>query len=363
MRTITAAGRLPLALTFAQTASRYWLRVYLRASIELRGWRSHAERIPDPVLRRLALEALRAKRRNPEGAAAFAVLAPGRRRRPVVRALVAFQTLYDYLDTLSEQPAADAVANGAQLHGALVVALDPDAPQRDYYRHSERHHDGGYVEALVDACREACRGLPAFASVGPGARLLAGRIADYQGLNNAAPGSAHAFQRWAGAHVAPGTPLRWWEIAAAAGSSLGVLALIASASHPAVGRVEAAEIQAAYAPWVGSLHTLLDSLIDQPEDSDEGHHSFVGHYASPQEAAERIGVLAARSLELARRLPQGRQHELIVAGMTSFYLAAPEASLPQARATRARVLEALGTLALPTLVIQRLRQGVTKVLG
>jgi tetraprenyl-beta-curcumene synthase len=352
-----------LALTFARAAGRYWLSVFPRTGLELAHWRRRAERIGDPVLRTLALEALQTKRRNPEGAAAFAVLAAGPRRLLVVRALVAFQTLYDYLDTLSEQPAADPIANGNQLHRALVVALDPGAPQRDYYKHSAWRDDGGYLEELVDACREACDALPAYGRVGRSARLLADRIADYQGLNNGPPGSYERFRRWANRHVPSGTGLLWWEIAAAAGSSLGIHALIASAADPGLGIIEAAEVQAAYAPWIGGLHTLLDSLVDRPEDIGEGHHSFVGHYASPHEAAERLGAIAQRSLELARRLPQGAYHELILAGMTSYYLAAPEAYLPEARAATGSVLAAMGSLARPTLLVHRMRQTANHMLG
>ena len=52
-------GRIALAVTFTRVAGDYWLSVYPRARREVRRWRTRAERIPDPALRRLALSTLR----------------------------------------------------------------------------------------------------------------------------------------------------------------------------------------------------------------------------------------------------------------------------------------------------------------
>jgi hypothetical protein len=40
---------------------------------------------------------------------AFAAFVPGPDRRPVIRALTAYQVIFDYLDTLAEQPNADPI--------------------------------------------------------------------------------------------------------------------------------------------------------------------------------------------------------------------------------------------------------------
>ncbi len=89
---------------FISAARRYWLSVFPAVRRELRHWQLRANEIPDPVLRRLALDAQHHKRGNIEGAAAFAAFVEPASRPLVVRALVAFQTAYDYADILSEQP-------------------------------------------------------------------------------------------------------------------------------------------------------------------------------------------------------------------------------------------------------------------
>jgi hypothetical protein len=116
-------------------------------------------RIPDPVLRRLALEALDRKRCNLEGAAAFAALVPRVSRPLVVRAVVACQAICDYLDLLSEQPSQDPIANGYRLHEALIVAITPGWSHSDYYLHHDRRDDGGYLRALVESVRGALAAL------------------------------------------------------------------------------------------------------------------------------------------------------------------------------------------------------------
>lgn len=357
----TATQRVAMAGAFAGAAQRYWLSVYPYARRELRGWRRRAAEIPARSLRHHALAAHRTKRGNPEGAATFATLVSAGQRRTAVRALVAFQAIYDYVDCLSEQEASDSGANGRQLHNSLVVALDPSARHLDYYALHPYREDGGYLEGLVDACRAACGSLPSYATIAHAIRRVAARIPDYQDLNSAAPGSHEAFARWARKEAPPAVPLEWWEFAAAAGSSLAVHALVAAAADPDLSKRDAAAIETAYSTWIGALHTLLDSLVDQPEDANAGHHSFVTHYATRQEAAERLGGIASRALQVARELPAGEYHAVILAGMVSYYLSAPEALLPQAREATRSVLAAMGGRASLALLIQRARRRAARL--
>jgi hypothetical protein len=45
------------------------------------------------------------------------------------------------------------------------------------------HEDGGYLTAILDACRHAVAGLPSFGAVAPTVRGAAARIVDFQALN------------------------------------------------------------------------------------------------------------------------------------------------------------------------------------
>lgn len=355
-------SRRVLGQAFAGAAARYWLGVFPQVGRELRHWHECALQIPDPVLRRLALVTQSSERGNLEGAAAFAVLAPRAQRVQVVRAAVAFQATYDYIDTLAEQPSSDPVANGHQLHLALLTALEPGSEHQDYYKHNNSSRDNGYIRSLVDACRSSFGALPSYASVAASALRATHRMAAYQSLNHGT-GSHRALTLWACRETPAGTGLRWWETAAGTASSLSVFALIAAAGRPHLGAGETVALERAYFPWIGALHVLLDSLIDHTADIEVGHHSLMDHYTSVEEAAARLGSIAARAVHATEMLSDGIQHAMILAAMTSFYLSAPSASTPHWQPVTNKVLEAMGILAAPAMIVLRARRAAGRLLG
>jgi tetraprenyl-beta-curcumene synthase len=346
--------RATLAKTFLFAAQRYWIAVFPSAHHEIRRWRGRATAIADPALRTLALETLETKWGNLEGAAAFAVFVPSAERLTVTRAALAWQAIYDFADTLVEQPCRDRAANARNLHSALLVAATPGAPHEHYYAHHFHHDDCGYMAALVDASRSALLALPRYMTVLELVQRNAHRIVQYQTLIS----RPRDFAAWASAVTPPDTNLRWWEVGAACGSSMGIFALIAAAADPALNRQEAAEIEHAYFPWICSLHTLLDSLVDRPEDLLAGQHSLVEHYASSEATAKRMRAVALEAARHARALPDGTNHALILAGMSSLYLASRAASTSHARPARDGIIDAIGDLGLPAMIVLGVRHAM-----
>jgi tetraprenyl-beta-curcumene synthase len=337
-----------LGRVFTDTVLRYLLAILPQVSRELEQWRARAASIPDPQLRASSGEALR-KRGNVEGAALFATLVPGASRHAAVRALVAYQTAYNYLDALSELPSDDPIANARKLHRALLVALDPGAEHPAYYEHSPQNADamqpadGGYLQAIVDACREALIDLPSYALVAPTAQAAAARIVDYQALNLSRGQGGHgALERWATEATPVNSGLAWWETAAASGSSLAVHALIAAAATPDLDPRDVAQTDRAYYPWIGALHSLLDSLVDRREDRDGDRICLLDHYASTTSAANRLADLALRCKTACERLPGARAHRVIVTAMASYYLSAPECDTSEAQAIARALTAVLG---------------------
>jgi hypothetical protein len=156
------------------------------------------------------------------------------------------------------------------------------------------------------------------------------------------------------ARAVPGGSLRWWETWAAYGSSLLTLALLAAAADPETSERRADAIEVLYWPWAGALHALLDGLIDRADDAAGGRPNLLDLYASPRETAERMGVLASESARLATLA--GNEHRLIVAGMASLYLADAQAWVPASRAASESILDALGELAAPSMLVLRARR-------
>jgi tetraprenyl-beta-curcumene synthase len=352
-------NRLALCAAFAHAGCSYWFDVFPQICREIRGWHERASAIPDSTLREFALAAHSTKRGNLEGAAAFAAFTTAANRPAVIRAQVAFQVIYDYVDTLAEQPNCDPIKNGRQLHQALLISLDPTAPHLDYYTHHTQNADAGYLAEIIDACRGALSTLPSYPSVAESARKLAGRIVSYQSFNlTKAQGSYAALERWASNETPPHSELHWWETAASAGSSLGIFALIAMASRPQVSLCEAVAVENAYFPWIGSLHSLLDSLIDLPEDIACSQQNLVTHYVSADEMATRMKMITVESVRRSESLPDGPQHALVLTGMVCFYLSADEAHLPYVQQAGTQVLGALGGLAKTTMFVFDVQRAV-----
>jgi tetraprenyl-beta-curcumene synthase len=356
---IFASDRVVTSKMFMVLAARYWIDVFPSVCREIREWERAAQKIPDPLLQTLALKALREERGNLEGAAAYAAITPRLYRPAVARAAMAFQAIYDYADALSEQPDSDR-AGIHRLHQALLVALKPGGSgHSDYYQHQAQREDGGYLDGLIDRCRSAVGCLPSFPAVALQIQRAASRIVAYQCLNHQRPGESYrAFACWACSETSPGSDLRWWETGAAAGSSLSIFALISAAAQPTLQAAHAATLERAYFPWIGSLHTLLDSLIDEREDTLTDQHCLTARYASDEETASRLQILALRAKERAQALPDSEHHMMILAAMVSFYLARPQGEDPRVKLAAEAVLTVFDDHAAPAMFVLRARHAV-----
>lgn len=332
--------------------------MFPRARRELKLWELRASAIPDPVLRAHALAKLQDERIVAEGAAAFATLAVRRHRTAVIRICVAYEVMYDYLDAIGEDPVADPLAHNRCVHGALIDAIEPAGPCHDHYRHYSRSDDGGYLHALIDACREHLTSLPAARTVRPALRRFAARAGTAQSFNHAGTSGAHsALEAWAESQQIEDAA--WWEVAAAASDPLGVFALFAAASNDQTMPCDVTAIEHAYYPWIGALVWLMESLTDEQEDALSGNHSYIGRYASSRHAADRLAVISRRATTATLGLPRGSQHHVLLTGVVSMYLSKPDAD-GEAMQACARAIrdEIRGPIAALMLVL-RLRRNIT----
>jgi tetraprenyl-beta-curcumene synthase len=320
---------------------------------EVRRWRTVALCIPDPVLRDDALLTLSRERLNTEGAALFATL-PRRRNLALLRMLAAYQITLDYLDTISERPCDDPLGNGWQLHLALTESVQPGGSVSDYYCLHPQHADGGYLRSLVELCRTGCASLPAFPRVRRRA-LRAAHLGTVQ-VPNHDPCEARrtaGLRAWVERELPGPSELCWFELTAAASSSLWTLALLALAADPDLREDDVIEAEAVYFPWICAASTLLDAFVDQASDRAEGNHSYVEHYDNPAEMVDRLCEIVYRSVHGARQLRNGERHALIAAGMVSMYLSKASVREPELRAAAERIARAAGSLPRVQLPIMR----------
>jgi len=311
---------------------------------QLREWRVHATEIPDEVIRRDALEALDRKRGNTHGAALFWTL-PNARSECLLRLLVTYQTMWDFLDCISESGAGAVQANGWQLHLALVEALDPSRPISDYYALHPWRQDGGYLRALVEACRQYCRELPSFQKVRPVLVREAMR-AGVQAINHDPDrvGREAALEEWVAREYPSEHEVTWFELAGAAGAGLAIYALFVLASEPECTDADVSRACRAYFPWTSALATMLDSFVDQVEDRANGDHCYVAYYHTPEQATERIGRLVRRCLQETHTLRNSERHTLIASCMVAMYLSKDSARTTDMRARTRHLINAGGSL-------------------
>jgi tetraprenyl-beta-curcumene synthase len=322
---------------------RYRGFILPRVRRELTGWREAAALIPDPTLRGQALEAVTRKAGNAEATAILAIVAPRRTRPTLIRASTALQVAVDFLDSLGEGPGSgpDLLRDGLALHGALAAALAPGAEGGGWYAHHPRQEDGGYLDRLVATCRESALALPAAEAVLSLARRAAIRCGEGQSHTHAAAaGPGEPLRQWAGGLAAP-PGFAWWEVAAGAGSSVAVHALLALAASPGATRAAAELVDAAYFPAIGALTVLLDDLVDLEADRATGEHNYLRYYPSAAVAAERLAAIAALARDSIRPLPHPTRHGAILTGILAYYLGSAGAA-PEARMTRDLLLPSSG---------------------
>jgi tetraprenyl-beta-curcumene synthase len=329
------------AWALAAVATRELLWGLPAVSRELHVWRVRAAAIPDAPIREDALDSIKHKRDHTEGAALFCVL-PRSRDKRLLRLLVAYQTIWDFLDNVSERDTGE--ANARQLHLALSEALDPGASISDYYRHHPWKDDGGYLRELVETCRANCAALPSYSRVRP--YVLAGVAQCAVQSVNHDPDPVRrdaALRAWAERESVGEQALAWFEFTAAASGFMPHV-LLALAAESSCDERDLAETLAAYFPPVSLAVTMLDSYVDQHEDAASGNHSYISHYGNDDVAVRRLCEIVDRVTRGARGLRNGHRHATLIACMVAMYLSRDSAYAPDMRAGTQALANAGGSL-------------------
>jgi tetraprenyl-beta-curcumene synthase len=291
---------------------------------ELAGWRRTAEAIPDPELRRQALDSIATKQFHCEGGAVYAAPRPDF-RDVLIPLIVSLQTISDYLDNLCDRSTSLDPDDFRLLHRSMLDAVTPGASLTDYYACRNERDDGGYLHALVRCCQNAIARLPGYGHVQDHVRELVGLYGDLQVYKHIAkPLRETELKRWWERHKPLYPELRWNEFAAATGSTLGMFMLFLAACQPDLSPEAAERIKSAYFPSICGLHILLDYLIDQAEDEAGGDLNFCSYFGSQQVLNERLQRMVQAARKAAAELPEPAFHRMVVEGLVALYLSDPK---------------------------------------
>jgi tetraprenyl-beta-curcumene synthase len=296
-------------------------KVLPRVTKYLELWKNEAEKIPDSELRKQALLSIATKKFHCEGGAIYGLLAR-EQIEPVIRFIVAYQTICDYLDNLCDRSTSLDPADFQHLHQACFHALTPNASCINYYQFRQEQDDNGYLVKLVKECQCMLDRLPSYLAIAPYLSELVDYYCDLQVHKHVrVVERVPRLEAWFKAHRDRVPEMQWYEFSACAGSTLGIFCLVAYAADPNCDRELAIQVKNSYFPWVQGLHILLDYLIDREEDRSGGDLNFCNYYDSEQEIGERfIYFLQAADLSVDR-LPNRNFHRAIVRALLGVYLA------------------------------------------
>jgi len=371
---LAAGGAQLRALTLANW--RFWGGVARTANRELARWRELASTIEDQELRELALAKLEDEAFNAEVAATLATLAPKGRRTEAVKAIVALEVLFDYLDGRTEglfagaseseqgDPVEDTrsrwwrparrrepvrghesgLEQGRLLFAALPAVLSGEAPELG-------GADAGYIDALWRGAHEHLSALPGRDAVGPAALAAAVRCGEAQlRLHAAAAHGDRQLAEWA-EKACDGSGLGWREyVGGCASSVLAMHALIAAAARAEISEAEALALDRAYLA-IGAVITTLDSLVDESEDAAAGQEGYIRLYTGGGEIEQRLLAVIAEALTRCGLVRDGAHHAMTLAGVAAYYTTHPGAGEPQNRAIRDAVRHALEPTIWPALAV------------
>ncbi len=362
--------------------TRYIFSILPRVERELKKWKKLLAATPPSPLRRQALNSIHTKRFHCQGGAVYALLNPEAQRH-LLPLIVSLQTISDYLDNLCDRitsgeisSSSDRIISGGisslseriawdglsslsdrekdrllergfrQLHLSMAVALNPHAQnflQEDYYKYYPLREDGGYLEGLVNYSRKHLSALPFYGQVQKKIIILINLYCDLQALKHLSPQYRRQYlEEWFGAHQNKYPDLLWNEFAAAAGSTLGVFALLASASRKNISLEMSERIFHCYFPWICGLHILLDYFIDQEEDKKEGDLNFVFYYKNQEHCFQRLVFFLDNALQRTRQLPDSTFHHTVIKGLLALYLSDPKIKKQGLQATAHKLLGAAG---------------------
>jgi len=305
-------------------------RVFPAVDRELDTWTTRARSAQFEICEQ-AVASISRKRFHCLGGSVYSLWPQGQPkfRAGLLRLIVAFQTISDYLDNLCDRTGVLDESLFRRLHTSMLAALDHGVEASGFYEGYPWKNDGGYLQGLVLACRRETAALPHFPLVRDRAVDLTQLYIDLQvhkhtyGLER-----KRRLSTWHLENLSSAPETFWWEFAAAAGSTLGVFALFATASQP---RIRAGEVDAlldAYFPYITGLHILLDYFIDQDEDAAWRDLNLVSYYPGQDQRRRRMQAIVRAAFEWSRTLPDPGFHQAIVLGLLAMYLTDPKVAGP-----------------------------------
>lgn len=300
--------------------SRVYSKILPAVHTELAYWKSRAEKIPNPELRKQALASIEHKTFHCEGGSILALTAGGQYKK-AIKFIVAYQTISDYLDNLCDRSTSLDPDDFAALHESMIDALVLDTEEKNYYRLREEQDDDNYLNDLSATCRAVLRSLPHYDLIKDYLLELCQYYCDLQ-INKHVKKEERVprLEEWFHHYQHRLPEMEWYEFSACSGSTLGIFCLISYAMREDFQASDAENIRKGYFPYIQGLHILLDYFIDQEEDIAGGDLNFCFYYESEEKLFKRLQHFVVEADKHTEFLPHKKFHQLINRGLLGIYL-------------------------------------------
>ncbi len=309
------------------------LKILPFVSKELADWEDKISRAESEFLKQQGLASIKNKKFHCQGGSFFSGFR-GEFDQDIAKFIVAYQTISDFLDNLCDRSGFYSDESFARLHLAMHDVFysleETDISSTKYYSLSPWDGDAGYLQQLVTTCRRQLIVMPYIHKTIYDMAFFTKLYTELQVFKHIHSSlRTHKLTSWYNiySYKSPVSneikDLKWWEFSCAAGSTLTVfvLLLIAKGKIPVT---EKDNLLKCYFPWVCSLHILLDYLIDQEEDRNEGDLNFVSFYSNRGEVLNRIGYITSKAYKRADQLTDASFHHTIINGLLAIYLSDPK---------------------------------------
>lgn len=304
---------------------KYVHKIFPEVDLQLKGWTDLCGDSPDEMLMKQALSSISSKRFHAQGGSVYA-LYPNVNATAAVRFIVALQTISDYLDNLCDRAGVQDESAFRQLHLSMLDAVDPERKISDYYKFYPFKSDNGYLQSLVQECREQLKNAPSYPLVVDSIKKHVQLYTDLQSYKHLQDEVREdCLKTWAGYYAKLYPDISWWEFSAAAGSTLGIFMLYSAAFDQTLSETQVASIENAYFPWICGLHILLDYYIDSYEDMHTGDLNFTYYYKNLKECEERLTFFIQKAFDSCYELEYPEFHTTVVSGLLCMYLSDPKA--------------------------------------
>lgn len=321
---------------------KYIHTVFPAVDIELNRWAKKSGCAEDGIIKKQAFSSLTHKKFHAQGGCAYS-LYPGVQMDNTVRFIVSLQTISDYLDNLCDRAGVLDESAFRQLHLAMSDAIDPNTVTHDYYHYYPFKNDNGYLKALVEECKGRIRLLPAYKIIEEYVKKYIHLYSCLQIYKHLEPDLRESrLKRWIDSDLNRYSGFSWWELCAAAGSTLGVFILFAAAHDAGLTADEVKTIDEAYFPRVCGLHILLDYYIDSEEDLAGGDLNFTGYYKDLEQCKQRLALFIEQSTSKCMDLKYPDFHITIIHGLLAMYLSDSRAVSGGRRIVSRRLIKAGG---------------------